>query len=85
MYGKQDHREIPVDGCTDFHQQKEGVRNMLRDMMGGERPHTSSAGAVSWPVLAASHSFIHKYFWLTVHVPAMAPGTPDRPTKRMVV
>jgi hypothetical protein len=50
---------------------------MLRDMMIAERPHASSAGTVSLPVLVEDNSFIHKHFWLTVNFPAIAPGTPE--------
>jgi hypothetical protein len=35
---------------------------MLRAMMIAERPHASSAGTVSLPVLAEANSFIHKLF-----------------------
>src|SRR5215475_10446063 len=49
---------------------------MLRDMMIGERPHISSAGAASFPILSGANSFIYKHFLLTVHFPAVAPGTP---------
>jgi hypothetical protein len=49
---------------------------MLRDMMIGKQPHAASAGVASLLVLAEPNSFIHKHFWLTVHFPAIAPGTP---------
>ena len=35
---------------------------MLWDMMTEERPHASSAGAASLPVLAEPNSFKHKRF-----------------------
>jgi hypothetical protein len=49
---------------------------MLRDMIIGEQPHASSAGATSLPVLAESNPFIHNHFWLRVNFPVLAPGTP---------
>jgi hypothetical protein len=55
-------REIRVDGCTYFHQQKYGVRSTLRDMVIGEQPRDFSAGPASLPVLGEINSFIHKHF-----------------------
>jgi hypothetical protein len=49
---------------------------MLREMMVGRQLHASLAGTASLPVLAEANPFSYKHFWLTVHFPAIAPGTP---------
>jgi hypothetical protein len=41
-----------------------------------ERPHDASAGPVWSRVSREANVFIHEHFWLSVHFPALAPGTP---------
>jgi hypothetical protein len=48
---------------------------MLLHVMMEEQPHDASAGSALSRFLSSAHSFIHNRFWLTVKLPAMAPGT----------